>query len=660
MSAKSPRQTLGDYVTIALSPALIMVLIGSLVFFLLEVVYAGQYEGRMQWILFWLVFAMVLVARIAIELSPERAALYGLGMGLATFVALQAYIQYPEGGMAAFGWAINLGLIGLIWWCANKLTWDCTFIDDKVDASGKGVLEAAGLDQTAPPTRDQHPEETDAKRTRGVPQFALLTWWDRYHRYVEEQRRKPHTPGVWVVYFSLAALPLFGLGQAFIPAEETARRHYTFWLMVAYVASGLGLLLTTSYLGLRRYLRQRKLQMPVAMTGLWLALGGGLIVVLMVLGALLPRPYGEYQLANLKSLGSPERQASRYALKRDGAGKGEGRASTDPNRRDPDAKDGSGQQPGGKGQGQTRGQSSGGQGGKNSSSSGNQRGGQRGQGNNARGQNSSGRGGRTSNRPGQQGTDRSERDENNQQNEDRRDQEEKRDQQRNGPNADKSSSQGSTSGGKQDTTRSSEDTRGSARSPSNNPISGFLSKLGPLATLLKWIVFGVLALVVLFLLFRSGLRFLANFTEWARRLLDALEAWWQGLFGRRPTNTRAVAEIEEAESRTPPRPFSSYVNPFLDGRAEHLAPNELARYSFEALQAWAWERRLGREPQETPLEFASRIADEVPALEAEARGVAGLYARAAYARGRLTNGALPILRRFWERLETVKKRPISA
>ena len=50
-------------------------------------------------------------------------------------------------------------------------------------------------------------------------------------------------------------------------------------------ASGLGLLLTTTLLGLRRYLRQRKLQMPGAMTGLWLGIGGALIAGFLPLGA---------------------------------------------------------------------------------------------------------------------------------------------------------------------------------------------------------------------------------------------------------------------------------------------------------------------------------------------------------------------------------------
>ncbi len=75
-------------------------------------------------------------------------------------------------------------------------------------------------------------------------------WWRR--------SRGKHTPGVWVLYFSLAALPLFGIGQHWVPAADVGRRRYVFSLLLVYVASALALLVTTSFLGLRRYLRQRR------------------------------------------------------------------------------------------------------------------------------------------------------------------------------------------------------------------------------------------------------------------------------------------------------------------------------------------------------------------------------------------------------------------
>ena len=45
-SSGRPNQTVADYVTILLSPALIMGLVGSLVFFLLEVLYKSDGEWR--------------------------------------------------------------------------------------------------------------------------------------------------------------------------------------------------------------------------------------------------------------------------------------------------------------------------------------------------------------------------------------------------------------------------------------------------------------------------------------------------------------------------------------------------------------------------------------------------------------------------------------
>ena len=72
-----------------------------------------------------------------------------------------------------------------------------------------------------------------------------------------------------------AAYALHKLGLHALVTYQPGSR---FWLFQGiesgiYVASGLGLLLTTSFLGLRRYLRQRRLEMPVTMAPVWLLLG---------------------------------------------------------------------------------------------------------------------------------------------------------------------------------------------------------------------------------------------------------------------------------------------------------------------------------------------------------------------------------------------------
>ena len=72
---------------IAISPMLIMLLIASLVYFLLEVLYQGQFAGRLRYILGLFVIGSVLVARIAIEEDRERASLFA-SLAIATFVVV--------------------------------------------------------------------------------------------------------------------------------------------------------------------------------------------------------------------------------------------------------------------------------------------------------------------------------------------------------------------------------------------------------------------------------------------------------------------------------------------------------------------------------------------------------------------------------------------
>ena len=76
-------KTLADYLVIAVSPALIMALIGSLVFFLLEVFYQGNFDGRLHYILTLFIFAAVLIGRISIEEGIEPGGAVCLAAGRA-------------------------------------------------------------------------------------------------------------------------------------------------------------------------------------------------------------------------------------------------------------------------------------------------------------------------------------------------------------------------------------------------------------------------------------------------------------------------------------------------------------------------------------------------------------------------------------------------
>src|SRR5829696_4836670 len=88
--------TLADYVVLAVSPALIMALVTSLIYFLLEILYNGDYSGRLQWILFFYVFGTVLTSRISMQSDiAARAGIYGVILGTLTFLGLTYYVEYP-------------------------------------------------------------------------------------------------------------------------------------------------------------------------------------------------------------------------------------------------------------------------------------------------------------------------------------------------------------------------------------------------------------------------------------------------------------------------------------------------------------------------------------------------------------------------------------
>ncbi len=124
--------------------------------------------------------------------------------------------------------------------------------------------------------------------------------------------------GVWVVYLTLAALPLFGIGGVLVREADLENRRILFQLLCLYLASGLGLLSVVRLLGLRRYLRERQVEMPRKMVAVWVTGSVVLIAGLLVTAALLPRRNSEYGVLNL--LSSPERvRSSRWSVGHDGA-----------------------------------------------------------------------------------------------------------------------------------------------------------------------------------------------------------------------------------------------------------------------------------------------------------------------------------------------------
>jgi Domain of unknown function (DUF4129) len=319
MHPVKPTKILADYLVVSISPVLIMLLVWSLSFFLVEVFFRGEAIGSVRWVMFWFVMAVVLVSRIGIEQGTGQAAGYGLALAVATWLYLIRI--HPA-------FILGMILLGVVWWCAHKLTWDCTLIDDDEDASGGGLLETAGDRKNFMPSKNKTAKIQVPKAGPQTPPAP------------------PHSPGLWVVYFSLAALPLFGIGQMLLPGDDIAARHTGFTFLFVYVTAALGLLLTTSFLGLRRYLRQRYLQMPAMIAFGWIRFGAGVAALVLVGALLLPRPGANEAWHALRyHIDYQLRQASEYAARFSPHGKGQGRSGNETQKSEPSKNPTAGSQP---------------------------------------------------------------------------------------------------------------------------------------------------------------------------------------------------------------------------------------------------------------------------------------------------------------------------
>ena len=668
MARRAP-ETLADYVVVGIAPALIMLLVGSLVFFLIGVFYQGDFPYRLTWVMGLFVLATVCVARISMEEGAAYAALYGLPLGVVVGIAVLYFVEI-RGPLALFSPLINLSLLMLIWWCAHQLTWDCTLLDNRRDTTGQGLLQSMGWDRSANTNSRQETAAASSDDASTTASAEKPLWWQRWFR----EREQPAAHGRWVVYFSVAALPLFGLGQIFIPPEDVAGRRYAFWMLVIYVASALGLLLTTSFLGLRRYIRQRQLEMPVEMAATWLSVGVLMIVGLLTVAALLPRPAPEYSLADAieKRLGrfvSPDRSASRGGFGAEGA-RQQPETPSQGSDSDKSADDATGSKPGEPSEGDSsaargeQGQQ------KGSTSSYDGKSGQ---------QSSSGEqasSGRQAASDQQASSDQGNSGEG--QASDRSQESDAKNDGGSGSSSDKSSNDpGSTAktantadgqSGKPDGNNDaagSESDRGSSTAssaatsstaPSQPPaprpplLGQAISSIGNLLRILFYAALAVIAAVLAWK-YREQLA-----AAW-RQLLKELGDLWARWFGQAVTRAQ-----NEPAAAPPPRPksFRDFRDPFATGDAHRMTPAQLVQYSFEALEAWGRDFAAPRENGQTPHEFSEALAAEQPMLDAPARQLAEIYSRMAYARQPPPQQTVAILQSLWRTMESVANQPISA
>lgn len=203
------------------------------------------------------------MARVTIEESRERASAYAVALGSATFYVMTRFLQDP---------VFSLAVILTIGYLADRIVHDCTIIDDGVDSSGQGLVDSA---RKWFQSRSPHLRTNEASPSGWQPRT--------------QKTKAGHQPGRTVLYLAVGALPLFGIGQFFI-GQFPASWERAKWLLIVYLFTSLSLLVVTSFLSLRRYLRQRGTEMSLQVTVAWLAGGIGMILFILLIAYLAPVP----------------------------------------------------------------------------------------------------------------------------------------------------------------------------------------------------------------------------------------------------------------------------------------------------------------------------------------------------------------------------------
>ncbi|MCM2372380.1 DUF4129 domain-containing protein [Aporhodopirellula aestuarii] len=258
-------QTLADYAAIAIAPLLIFWMLYSLAGFLMLVLYHGNYPQRVMWTLFWYTMGATALARVTIEESRSYSSVYATALGAATFFVMLRFLGDP---------IFSAAIIMTIGYLADRIVHDCTIVDDGIDSSGQGLVDSARKwfenlrsSHTRPAIENESPSPP-AKQRSG---------------------KQGHQPGRTVLYLALGALPLFGIGQFFLSGNPSTWERAR-WLLASYLFASLSLLVVTSFLNLRRYLRQRNTEMPGHVTIAWVLGGIGIILLILMFAFIAPLP----------------------------------------------------------------------------------------------------------------------------------------------------------------------------------------------------------------------------------------------------------------------------------------------------------------------------------------------------------------------------------
>lgn len=263
---------LSRFIEIVVVPLCLWGLISTLVLHLIEVrsVFIAGAENKLRLATLAFALGVILIQILSKSQGPSIARAYSVAIGVAmTSFALYVAVKFRLPVPWPIVFVVNVILFGVLAWAGWKLSAACS-IDSEAEVATAG--ESGILPEVRILNRRKREKEDEESREE--------LW---------KERLPARHPGRVILYFSLFALPAFGLGIYIFDMKSMAGLRLGA-LLFGYLWCALALLFLSSLGQVRAYFEKRKVSLPEEIGLTWLSLGFFAVTAVLLLAYFLPQP----------------------------------------------------------------------------------------------------------------------------------------------------------------------------------------------------------------------------------------------------------------------------------------------------------------------------------------------------------------------------------
>ncbi|MDZ4859072.1 MAG: DUF4129 domain-containing protein [Candidatus Hydrogenedentes bacterium] len=300
-------QSWTDFSLAFTTPLMILVMISSVIFFLLDVrfVYTEVHDWNLRIFAIAFILGVVALNRLIARDGKEESFIYVIAlMGASAMYTMTTTGAYDVGSVARgfmnspwIALAFNSAIIAFIWWFTNRLTHECC-VDDNPFAGAIGMLTGTALKFRRAIRGASGPASNRTMLADGLIDMEAVDPLDwkapvkkpKFNLDAMSEKLPRRHPGISIFYFSVPVMIVFALGQRVVQHGGEAMLMAGHFYVGCYTVAALSLLMLSSLAGLREFFRARRVRLPGALGPYWLGLGFIMIAIVGFGATALPWP----------------------------------------------------------------------------------------------------------------------------------------------------------------------------------------------------------------------------------------------------------------------------------------------------------------------------------------------------------------------------------